>query len=129
VLLRELIEHGGTQGPWLLGAAVTSARCLVLCMAGLSPYARPEGTGKVLIEATRPWEAVLFAVFAAAAPWAVPEMEIRTALILFAPAFLAVAGLTWLCRQRLGGVTGDCLGAAIELAEWVFLLVAVVGCE
>jgi adenosylcobinamide-GDP ribazoletransferase len=129
ILLHELLEADSRQAPWLLAAAVVATRCLVLCMAGLSPYARPEGTGKALIEATQPWEVGVFALLAAAAPWVVPGMELRTALVLFAPAFLVVLGLTWLCRRRLGGVTGDCMGAAIELAEAVFLLTAVVGGE
>jgi cobalamin 5'-phosphate synthase/cobalamin synthase len=126
IVLRELIERAGAEAPWLLGAAVASARCLTLCMAGLAPYARPEGTGKALIEATQAWEAGLFAVLAAAIAWSIPDVDLRTALILFAPALLAVLGLTWSCRRRLEGVTGDCLGAAIELAEWSFLLAAVI---
>ena len=101
------------------------ARCLVLCMAGAAPYARPDGTGKVLIEATRGWEVGLFAAVAAALAWAAtPGFDPTWAAVLFFPPFLAVMALTALCRRRLGGVTGDCLGAAIETSEVVFLLTA-----
>src|SRR5262245_32285816 len=40
VLLGELVRQA--DGPWLVGAAVAVARCLVLCMAGAAGYPRPE---------------------------------------------------------------------------------------
>jgi adenosylcobinamide-GDP ribazoletransferase len=126
VVLNELLQRWRDQAPWLVGVAVLIARCLALCMAGLARYARPEGTGRALVTATRGWEVGLYAALAAVAVvGAVPDRELlRDAVLLLAPC-LAVLGLTWLCQRRLGGVTGDCLGAAIETAEGVFLLVAV----
>ncbi|HZO23979.1 MAG TPA: adenosylcobinamide-GDP ribazoletransferase [Steroidobacteraceae bacterium] len=41
--------------------------------------------------------------------------------LLIAPAVIAGWGL-WL-RQRVGGMTGDCLGAGVEVSEVVLLLV------
>jgi adenosylcobinamide-GDP ribazoletransferase len=119
VLLHELLAHAPTRAPWVVGAAVTAARCLVLCAAAGAAYPRPEGTGKVLIEATRRWEVVPFALLAAAAAWA------GGCLLAVLPALAGVLGLRWLCVRRLGGITGDCLGAAVELAEVLFLLMAV----
>jgi adenosylcobinamide-GDP ribazoletransferase len=57
--------------------------------------------------------AVAVLVWWSAAPW----------LILTAVAVAAVLGL-WFWRW-LGGATGDCLGAAIELCETAVLVVAV----
>ncbi len=37
-------------------------------------------------------------------------------------AMLAAGGLAWLARNRLGGQTGDVLGAGCQVAETVFLL-------
>ncbi len=125
VLLHEVLAS--PRAPWVVAAAGAAARCLVLCAAAGARYPRPQGTGKVFVEAARPWEAAVFAVLAFACAWlAAPRAGVLHALALFLPPLLAVLGLRWVCTRRLGGVTGDCLGAAIELAEGLFLLAAVV---
>jgi len=121
--LHELLQRDRELAPWLVGAAVVAARCLALCMAALSDYPRPEGTGKALVTATRGWEVAPYALLAGAAVLAIaPLTGLGSAAALFLAPCLAVLALTWLCRRRLGGVTGDCLGAAIESAEVTFLL-------
>jgi adenosylcobinamide-GDP ribazoletransferase len=125
VLLHEVIT---TQpaAPWLVAAAVVMARCLALCLAAGARYPRREGTGKVLIEATHTWEAILFAgVAGGAALLAVPATAPWLAAVLLAAGLLVMGLLRWLCGRRLGGVTGDCLGAGIELVEVVVLAAAV----
>ena len=44
---------------------------------------------------------------------------------VFALAAAATVALAWFYTRRLGGVTGDVLGAAIEIAELVVLLTLV----
>jgi adenosylcobinamide-GDP ribazoletransferase len=127
VVLNELVQRWPGKAPWLVGAAVVVGRCLALGMAALSRYPRAEGTGKVFVTATRGWEVVPYTVLAAAAALAVvPAADWPRQVTAFLAPCLAVLGLTWLCGRRLGGVTGDCLGAAIETAEVTFLLAAVV---
>ncbi len=115
------------RGPWVVAAAVMTARCLVLFLAAGARYPRPEGTGKVLIgtisaaEGSRFW-APLAGVLGLLG-WPRPEAGSILALVL--PNFAAVFGLGLLCEHRLRGITGDCLGAAIELAEVVYLFAAV----
>ncbi|MBV9122639.1 MAG: adenosylcobinamide-GDP ribazoletransferase, partial [Planctomycetes bacterium] len=111
---------------------VLTARCLALCLAAGSAYPRPEGTGKALIEAVRGWEAGLFATLALLATaglvaWRFHERspgldEGFQILVVFSLPLGAVLALRELCRRRLGGVTGDCLGAAIEITELLFLV-------
>jgi adenosylcobinamide-GDP ribazoletransferase len=126
-VLREVIARSPERGPWLVAGAVAVARCLTLCVAAGSPYPRAEGTGKALIGATAWWEALLFAAGAAGLTLLVVAAgNPLEAAVLLVPTLLAVMGLRAVCRRRLGGVTGDCLGAAIEIAEWVFLLTAAV---
>lgn len=116
VLLQQLLTAAPARAPWLVAGAVAAARCLVVCAAAGARYPRPQGTGKLFVEATRRWEAVPFALLAAAAAWA------AGAPLAVVPALLGVLLLRWVCARRLGGITGDCLGAAIELAEVLFLL-------
>jgi adenosylcobinamide-GDP ribazoletransferase len=124
-LLAEVIRWPG-RGPWVIGGAVAVARCLALCMAALARYPRPEGTGKVLIDAARPWEAGLFSAIGIGLTVAIAILaHLPTAWVYTLPVLAVVLSLTWLCRRRLGGVTGDCLGAAIEAGEFLFLLSAV----
>ncbi|MCI0461759.1 MAG: adenosylcobinamide-GDP ribazoletransferase [Gemmataceae bacterium] len=125
VLLAEVLRWPH-EAPWVVGGAVAVSRCLVLCMAAVSRYPRPEGTGKALIEAARPWELALFAALGGAATAGVALGANWPGLWLGAVAGLGVVLLlTAPCQRRLGGVTGDCLGAGIELVELTFLLTAV----
>jgi adenosylcobinamide-GDP ribazoletransferase len=115
--LEALADRG--RGLALIEAAVVG-RLAILVAAGAGDYARPEGTGRLIIEATSQRES-----------WIAGVIAILTGLGLFGPlgliaAFLAM-GLVWglsrLAKGRLGGVTGDILGAAVELGELVFLVV------
>lgn len=95
----------------------------VACRRGLPP-ARPDGLG-ALVAQTLPAPAVIALVLAVAAaaipvdPWRGP-----------AAVLLAAGAAWWLtahARRRLGGVTGDVIGAAIELATttaWLVLATA-----
>jgi adenosylcobinamide-GDP ribazoletransferase len=102
----------------LLGAAVVS-RTLILVAAGLAPYARPQGTGQTVIEATTVTDA-LWSVVAALVLGAVLAGE--AGLIASAAALLVAWSLSHLANQRLGGVTGDIMGAVVELGELVYLV-------
>jgi adenosylcobinamide-GDP ribazoletransferase len=122
VLLQQTLPQ--PRGPWIVAATVVVGRCLVLLLAVGAVYPRSEGTGKVLIEATRWREAGSFAALGLPiAVWALDDW--RTGLLAVLAALAAVALLRAVCRRRLGGITGDCLGAGIELSESVFLLAAV----
>jgi adenosylcobinamide-GDP ribazoletransferase len=125
-LLSEALSRGPAEAGWLVGSAVAASRCLALCVAAGARYPRPEGTGKALVEATRGWEAVPFAALAAGlslpAAWAADPLLVPAP---FLAALVVVGALRLLCVRRLGGITGDCLGAAIELSEVAVLLAAV----
>jgi len=109
--------QGRTRAVAIFGACAVG-RALILLPAGLAPYARPDGTGRVVIGSASPADAhlalalvLLFAVGSCGTPGLI--------------AGLATLGLAWgltnLANRRLGGVTGDILGAMVELGEVVFL--------
>jgi adenosylcobinamide-GDP ribazoletransferase len=125
VAIQELMPIWSGRLPWLVGAAVVSARCLVLWMAGGSRYPRADGAGKALVEATSAWEGTGFGIAALAAVAAIqPLTGLPVSVVPVLAALAGVALLRLACHARLGGITGDCLGAGIELAEVLFLLTA-----
>jgi adenosylcobinamide-GDP ribazoletransferase len=110
---------GPSRSYAVMGGA-TVARSLVLVSAGLAPYARPEGTGRFLVQATNRRDAALAAVVALI----VGTMTAGRGGVIASAVGLSVAiVLTRAARRKLGGVTGDTLGALVELGELSFLLI------
>jgi adenosylcobinamide-GDP ribazoletransferase len=93
------------------------ARWAVTPAIVFSPYARPEGTGRAFHGEARAWQ-----VAGATALLAITLAALGPRLLVPAAAALAASSLLalWLGR-RLGGLTGDVYGAAIEIAEVVAL--------
>lgn len=111
-----LFELSG-QSAWLpLLAAPMAARTLVPALLLTTPYLRSGGLGSPLVENLPRRPALLAAILAplamlpALGPWPL----------------LAVAATAWSLRalmmRRLGGCTGDTLGASIEIAEAAVLV-------
>jgi adenosylcobinamide-GDP ribazoletransferase len=119
--------------PLVIGAHLMSRWCAVALMWSL-PYARTEGESKSrsAVEGLTPGEWVIGGLIgsAAFAPIAVygwrhgGSLEAR-ALIAGA---VAAAAAAWAAaryfRRRIGGHTGDCLGAVQQLTELAFLVAA-----
>ncbi|GIM97466.1 adenosylcobinamide-GDP ribazoletransferase [Paractinoplanes toevensis] len=113
----------GSISPWALIAAFAAGRLAitVACRRGV-PAARPEGLG-ALVAGTVPipvaaGAAIIVTVAAAAAtpdrPWQGP-----------AAVFVALLAVVLLLRhsvRRFGGITGDVLGASVELATTLALV-------
>jgi adenosylcobinamide-GDP ribazoletransferase len=109
---------GGDRATAVFAAAAVS-RTILLVSAGLAPYARPEGTGRVLVEATTPRDAS----WAAVGGVALGGIAAGWPGLLAGLAALGIAcALTRLAIGRLGGITGDILGAVVELGELAVLI-------
>lgn len=115
----ELLGPGRAAG-WALVAAPCLARFAAVPLVVLFPYARPQGLGKAFHEGGGAREVAVAAVLAAVVVAGAGLRAIPPA----AAALAAALGLAFVVRRRLGGLTGDAYGAAIELAELAFLLVA-----
>jgi adenosylcobinamide-GDP ribazoletransferase len=131
--LQTLLAQSPKRAAPMIVAAAVVARCLVLWMAGGAIYPREQGTGKAFIEGTSSGEgwlaalvALLAVVLTAAAGITNATTILVQTLVLYVPVFVSVFLIRQGCARRLGGVTGDCLGATIELTEAVFLLAAAV---
>jgi adenosylcobinamide-GDP ribazoletransferase len=98
-------------------AAFALSRAAPLPLAAALPYARADGTGRVL-DRLPLWTAA-------------PGVALALGVGVLAPAAIAAAvlvtaGVWWLARRRLQGVTGDVMGAAVELTATA-ALIAVLG--
>lgn len=116
------------EAPLMAGALVCLSRGVVplCCMAGLAA-ARPDGLGSPFA-ASVPREIAVLAWIAAAsvgvAVAVVLEASWPRMAVAFALTTLVVAMLLRRALRRLGGVTGDIFGAAIELSLAVLAVVA-----
>jgi adenosylcobinamide-GDP ribazoletransferase len=133
VLLIQAAALAGLAGRgWATPVAVVVAYAAgrlgvtLACRRGV-PAARPDGLG-ALVAGTVPTPVavgVLGAV-AVAVVWAVPDRPWQGPLAVVAT-FAAVALLVRHAVRRLGGITGDVIGAAVEVATTVALLALVLG--
>ena len=107
----------------VVAAALALGRAAPLVLAWALPYARSgEGSGRILTDRTPAWS--LGGGLALALVLATALLGLR-AVALVAGAAMATLLVAVAARQRLGGVTGDVLGAGIELATTGSLLAAV----
>ncbi len=130
----ESAGHG--RGPAALIAAVVTGRLALTwaCRRGV-PAARPEGLGALVAGSVRP--AIPAAATVATLAAAVAAVAISAAVIgeplgwTLPLAVLAGLGAGFAVQQhavrRLGGITGDVLGALAEIATTVTLVVAAMG--
>ncbi|ANH40248.1 Cobalamin synthase [Nocardioides dokdonensis FR1436] len=114
-----------TRGAVVAGLLVCVSRAaLALCCLRGVPGARPDGLGAAYVGTVRPTAALALWLVAAgllvlAAGW--------SGLVAAALALLVVAVLLHRVVRRFGGVTGDVLGAAVELALAALLVGVLAG--
>jgi adenosylcobinamide-GDP ribazoletransferase len=114
------------SGALLAGAAVLVSRCaLATACARPVPSARPEGLGATVAGTVPVWAAVLSWVVGLSLLGlllAVAGGDPLRAVVGLVLAVAVVVVLLVRCTRRLGGVTGDVLGAVVELSLAVLLL-------
>lgn len=121
LVLRTTALASRPAAPLLLAGLWCASRALVASVPAFVPYARDQGIAKQLIDRAPRWPALT--IVPAAAVAAVGTGAAGGAAVLAAViAGAAVIALAW---RRVGGFTGDALGAAIVIGETVGLVVAV----
>ncbi|MBP1159288.1 adenosylcobinamide-GDP ribazoletransferase [Rhodococcus sp. PvR044] len=109
------------SGQWIaIGVAVAAGRVAVVlaCRRGV-PAAGPTGFGALVADSQGRWSCALWSLaLTAAALFAVPGRWWQGPVVVLA-ALAATALLTRHCVRRFGGVTGDVLGAAVEVTVTV----------
>jgi adenosylcobinamide-GDP ribazoletransferase len=103
----------------IAGAIMAGRAAIALCCVRGIPAARPDGLGAMVAGTVRPEVALTAFLFTAVVAYA--GGDYRVLIVVFATA-AATALLIAQARRRLGGMTGDVLGAACEIATAVALL-------
>ncbi|WP_419924289.1 adenosylcobinamide-GDP ribazoletransferase [Candidatus Poriferisocius sp.] len=98
------------------------SRTLVALVPAIVPYARPRGLADPFMAGARRW----LALWLAPAIAALVLIEGITGAVAAGVAVAAAVGVVVLAWRRLGGFTGDVLGAVIMVAETAALLALVV---
>jgi adenosylcobinamide-GDP ribazoletransferase len=134
--LSQAESSGDARGPAALIAAVVAGRLAITwaCRRGV-PAARPDGLGALVAATVRPAVAAAATLVTLAAAVAAVVISVEVigeplgwTLPLAIVAGLAAAfGLERHAVRRLGGITGDVLGALAEVATTVTLVVAAMG--
>jgi len=124
VLLLKALSLGSLDRGHAMAAALlvplAGRTAIVLTMAVL-PYARQEGgLGTLFYSGRSRWSAL-----AGLALFALVAMAIlgRRGIVLLAAVLVMLVIFALFCRTKIGGATGDTLGAACELAETITALV------
>jgi adenosylcobinamide-GDP ribazoletransferase len=127
---------GPDRGPAALIAAVITGRLALTwaCRRGV-PAARPEGLGALVAGTVRPATAAVVTLAAVAAAVAAVLISVRvtseplgwTLPLAVAAGLAAAFAVERHAVRRLGGITGDVLGALAEVAATATLVVAAMG--
>jgi adenosylcobinamide-GDP ribazoletransferase len=117
-----LASVNGTMRPALLVLMPVAGRSAMVMVMGALPYARPEGgLGSIFMRGRSPlWIAWGFFFLVAAGLAAAGWLGFAAA----AGAALTAAVLAIYMNRKIGGITGDTIGAACEVVELVPLLIA-----
>ncbi|MRW88192.1 adenosylcobinamide-GDP ribazoletransferase [Pseudoduganella sp. FT26W] len=108
-------------------AAHPLSRLMATSLIWRLDYARAEGKAKPLAQKMRSIEFLIAAISAPLPALAVVALGWLPAAALIAGVVTAVIATIWLARKfvrRIGGYTGDCLGAVQQVTEIMFYLCA-----
>ena len=100
---------------------VLSGRCMMTLPISIFPYARKEGgLGKLFYETRSVFNAVLAVFVVLMVGWVVAG---DAGVIAVIAAAVVTIGFGFYCKYKIGGVTGDTIGATCEIAEVVTVIV------
>ena len=120
--LAQLIRLGRPE--WIIAAFIVS-RTMQVELATVLPYARANGTAAPFVKGARPVHR-LIAMALAIIAMCLLFGPIRGLAVLFG-GWLIARIFGWWCRRRVGGITGDLLGACSVLVETAVLFGAAGG--
>lgn len=121
LLLRAAVFASIPAAPWMVAALWCLSRMVMAVVLTTARYARGDGLASVFAGGGARWALPAVIGVAIAVPLAVVERG-ATGLIPLGAALLAAGLVTLFTRRRIGGFTGDTLGATGVLAETAGLI-------
>lgn len=119
ILARWVALAGDGIDPVAFVAVWTTSRTVMAVVPALVPYARAQGLASPFLDGARRW----FAVWLVPAGIALAAVHGPTGAVALVAGVGAATGVVVLARRRIGGFTGDVLGAAAVVGETTCLLV------
>ena len=123
LLLLKTAAFASLDSRYLFDAMVlapAAGRTSIILMMALAPYARSDGGLGQLFYSESKWTAVLVSLLLLGA--AILLLVPQKLLLLMTTLAATTLIFTWICRKRIGGATGDTLGALCELTETLILV-------
>jgi len=98
-------------------------RCVMVPMLGFLSFARSDGLGLLFLREGPGWRPILESTLAMTILVGTAWLTVGIAgLVAGAVVVMVTALFAYWCRRRIGGITGDTVGAASEIAEMVVLV-------
>jgi len=128
VLLGKYAALSSLSAPTLIATLIImplAGRCAIVLTMACLPYAREgEGLGRLFYSPSSRWAALwALALLAAVLTWG----GWRMVLPVLAAVILTVFLFSLWCRSKIGGATGDTLGAVCELTEMMVAVAMTIG--
>jgi adenosylcobinamide-GDP ribazoletransferase len=121
VALVRIVENG--LEPVIVAACLLS-RTMQVELAASHPYARTgEGTAAPFVNGSAWWHRLVAHVIGIA--MVIALIGPLKGVALFAGGLIITVGFGWWCRKRVGGITGDCIGAGSVIVETAVLFAGV----
>lgn len=131
VLLYDIEVYGGIPAALVLLIVPVMARLNSVVNCASAPYARPTGMGKTFVDNTNGVGVLIATILTVAFTGGVCYLfELPYELLIAIPILMILGfGFAKLMTRKIGGITGDTLGAVVELSEIIaiFLIYAISG--
>ncbi|MFA7232379.1 MAG: adenosylcobinamide-GDP ribazoletransferase, partial [Victivallaceae bacterium] len=104
--------------------AAVSGRCAIVFYVNISRYARPSGLGEIMFRR----KSILSCIWALGVMFGLCGWMLGYRGLVAAAAVMIFC-ISWriYCRHKIGGATGDTIGACEEIAEMLIPLVVCIG--